>query len=241
MRYQFAVCDDDAAVLPVLAQKIRYECEKNGIQADVTAFPGSAALENAMRDATFDALFLDIDMPGRDGVEIADRLRSRGSAICLVFLSAREDRVFDTFRSSPLRFVRKGCLSRDLPEAVAAVSRTLGVGQKVKIPLSTPDGLVSVAVDEIMWAESLGKQQAVVTTTGTLEVRHTLKELCEKLEPHGFLQVHRCYVVACRYIFSIESGRLIMDDRRDIPISRYRLAAVKEAFRRSISHGLDAE
>ena len=77
-------------------------------------------------------------------------------------------------------------------------------------------------------------------TGGTLEVRHTLRELCEKLEPHGFLQVHRCYVVSCRYIFSIEPGRLIMDDRREIPISRYRLAACKEAFRRSISHGLDA-
>ena len=80
----------------------------------------------------------------------------------------------------------------------------------------------------------------LVMTGGTLEVRHTLRELCEKLEPHGFLQVHRCYVVSCRYIFSIEAGRLIMDDRREIPISRYRLAACKEAFQRSISHGLDA-
>ena len=241
MLYRFAVCDDDGAVLPVISRLVRHECEKNGIEADVSCFSGAAPLMAAMRETAFDALFLDIDMPGTDGVTVADSLRSSGSAICLVFLSAREDRVFDTFRSGPLRFVRKAHLQRDLPEAVQAVQQALSRRQKVKRPLYTPQGIVNVAVDEIMWAESFGKQQALVLTHGTLEVKHTLKELCEKLEPHGFLQVHRCYLVSCRYIFSIEAGRLIMDDRREIPISRYRLAAVKEAFRRSISHGLDAE
>ena len=241
VRHRFAICDDDPAVLPVVGRMIRRECEKLNVEAEVIPFTGAQALLIAMQDTPFDALFLDIDMPGTDGIQVADALRSRGSAICLVFLSAREDRVFDTFRANPLRFVRKAHMQRDLPEAVQAVAHALKASQKVKIPLSTPYGMASVAVDEIMWAESFGKQQTLVLTTGTLEVRHTLKELCEKLEPHGFIQVHRCYVVSCRYIFSIEAGRLIMDDRREIPISRYRLAAVKEAFRRSISHGLDAE
>ncbi|MBP3427838.1 MAG: response regulator transcription factor [Clostridia bacterium] len=241
MLYRLAICDDDATVLPVISKMIRRECEKNGISAEVTCFDGGAALEAALREMPFDALFLDIDMPGKDGIQIADHLRSSGSAVCIVFLSAREDRVFDTFRSGPLRFVRKAHLQHDLPEAVKAVCRTICTGHRLKLPLSTPGGMVSVPVDEIMWAESFGKQQTLVTTGGTLEVKHTLKELCEKLAPHGFLQVHRCYVVSCRYIFSIESGRLIMDDRSEIPISRYRLADVKEAFRRSICHGLDAE
>ena len=126
----------------------------------------------------------------------------------------------------------------DAVRAVAAQLRT--AASRVRLPLLTPEGIARVPVDEIMWAESFGKRQTLVMTGGTLEVRHTLRELCEKLEPHGFLQVHRCYVVSCRYIFSIEPGCLIMDDRREIPISRYRLAACKEAFRRSISHGLDA-
>ena len=126
-------------------------------------------------------------------------------------------------------------------EAVRAIAAQLrAAASRVCLPLLTPEGIARVPVDEIMWAESFGKRQTLVLTTGALEVRHTLRELCEKLEPHGFLQVHRCYVVSCRYIFSIEAGRLIMDDRREIPISRYRLAACKEAFRRSISHGLDA-
>lgn len=149
--------------------------------------------------------------------------------------------MFETFRIAPLRFVRKSHVQSDLPEAVRAVAAQLRTAaSRVRLPLLTPEGIARVPVDEIMWAESFGKRQTLVMTGGTLEVRHTLRELCEKLEPHGFLQVHRCYVVSCRYIFSIEPGRLIMDDRREIPISRYRLAACKEAFRRSISHGLDA-
>ncbi len=239
MRYHIALCDDDEAALPQLTRLVRLEFERVGLDTGICAFSGSEPLLSALHTTPFDALFLDIDMPGIDGITVADRLRARGDAMPLVFLSAREDRVFETFRTSPLRFVRKNHLQSDLSEAVRAVAASLQGTNRVKIPLLTPDGIASVAVDEIMWVESFGKRQTLVMTTGTREVRHTLRELCEKLEPHGFLQVHRCYIVSCRYIFSIEAGRLIMDDRREIPISRYRLAACKEAFQRSIRHGLD--
>lgn len=241
MHYRIAICDDEPAALAALARLLARELERAGLSADVSAFSGAEALREAMRETPFDALFLDIDMPGTDGIALADGLRARGDATPIVFLSAREDRVFETFRASPLRFVRKSHVHGDLPEAVRAVAASLqAVASRVRLPLLTPEGMAHVPVDEIMWVESFDKRQTLVLTGGTLEVRHTLRELCEKLEPHGFLQVHRCYVVSCRYIFSIEAGRLIMDDRREIPISRYRLAACKEAFRRSISHGLDA-
>ena len=241
MHYRIAICDDEPAALAALARMLARELERAGLSVDVVPFSGAEALCEAMRETPFDALFLDIDMPGMDGIALADELRARGDATPIVFLSAREERVFETFRIAPLRFVRKSHVQSDLPEAVLAVAAQLrAVASRVRLPLLTPEGMARVPVDEIMWAESFGKRQTLVTTSGTLEVRHTLRELCEKLEPHGFLQVHRCYVVSCRYIFSIEAGRLIMDDRREIPISRYRLAACKEAFRRSISHGLDA-
>lgn len=240
LHYQIALCDDDETVLAQLTRLLTRAFERETLSADVSVFTGAEALLAAMRDTPFDALFLDIDMPGMDGIALADTLRRRGDATPIVFLSAREERVFETFRIAPLRFVRKSHVQSDLPEAVRAVAASLRAGSRVRLPLLTPQGMVRVAVDEVMWAESFGKKQTLVMTTGTLEVRHTLHELCEKLAPHGFLQVHRCYVVSCRYIFSIEAGRLIMDDRREIPISRYRLAECKEAFRRSISHGLDA-
>lgn len=223
MHYRIAICDDEPAALAALARMLARELERAGLSAEVAPFSGAEALREAMRETPFDGL------------------RARGDATPIVFLSAREERVFETFRIAPLRFVRKSHVQSDLPEAVRTVAAQLRTAaSRVRLPLLTPEGIARVPVDEIMWAESFGKRQTLVMTGGTLEVRHTLRELCEKLEPHGFLQVHRCYVVSCRYIFSIEPGRLIMDDRREIPISRYRLAACKEAFRRSISHGLDA-
>ena len=180
-------------------------------------------------------------MPGTDGIALADGLRARGDATPIVFLSAREERVFETFRIAPLRFVRKSHVQSDLPEAVRTVAAQLRTAaSRVRLPLLTPEGIARVPVDEIMWAESFGKRQTLVMTGGTLEGAPHAARAVRKAGAARVLQVHRCYVVSCRYIFSIEPGRLIMDDRREIPISRYRLAACKEAFRRSISHGLDA-
>lgn len=240
MAYRIAICDDDEDILLPLSRMIRHEFERAGCCAAVSAFSGADSLLAAMESTLFDALFLDICMPGADGITLAGQLRTRSSDTPLVFLSGREDRVFDSFRAAPLRFVRKAHLKADLPEAVRTVVEVLQKANRVKLPLLTTHGMASVAVEDIMWVESFGKRQTLVLTTGALQVRHTLRELGQKLEPYGFLQVHRCYLVSCRYIFSIEACRLIMDNRQEIPISRYRLSACKEAFQRSISYGLDA-
>lgn len=241
MRYRFALCDDDKMLLPALKIQLLYAVERAGLQADVSLFSSAAALLEAMRGGAFDALFLDIDMPDMDGIALGETLRERGDAVCMFFLSAREDRVFETFRLSPLRFIRKNRLREDLQEAAQALSRQLARVNREKLAMNTAEGVVSVPIGEIMWAESLGKQQSLMLTGGPIEVRHTFKELCDRLSPHGFLQVHRCYIVNCRFIFSIEAGKLIMDNRWEIPISRYRQAACREAFRRSLSDGFDAE
>ncbi|MDO4547141.1 MAG: LytTR family DNA-binding domain-containing protein [Clostridia bacterium] len=241
MRYRFAVVDDDRRSLPLLKNAVCAQCERRGIPCDVESFDAAKALIEAVRIAPFDALFLDIDMPDMDGIALSDTLRGRGSNSLIVFVSAREDRVFESFRVNPLWFVRKSHLNKDLYDAVRAIWEKMQAAACEKLRLNTPDGIVNVAVDDIMWVESFGKHQTLVLSRGTFDVLHTLRELTQKLTPYGFLLVHRCYIVNCRYIFSIDSGRIVMDNHKEIPVSRYRLAQCKEAFRRSMGNGLDIE
>lgn len=235
MGYTLAFCDDDAQVRGALTDVLARACRACGLDAQIEAFPSAEALTQTMQMRVFDAFVLDIDLPGEDGVALAARIRQADAAASIIFLSGREERVFESLRVQPLRFVRKAHLQEEIVEAMEALRQRLTAGQTERLTVCTPEGIASVPVQQILYVESFGKRQSIHTARGDeLQTRQTFHALSDALLPHGFVQVHRCYLVACRYIFSIESNRLILDNGCEIPISRYRLAACKEAFRRYI-------
>ncbi|MCM1193508.1 MAG: response regulator [Butyrivibrio sp.] len=74
---------------------------------------GGELYEAACRDS-FDLLFLDIEMPGMNGFELAEKLCRECPGTYLVFVSAYENLVFNVFEYDSIWFVRKGNLEEEL-------------------------------------------------------------------------------------------------------------------------------
>ena len=83
------VCDDELAFANVLKEKIEKICmgEKINIKVETS---GLSLLKNKDLDK-LDAVFLDIEMPGMDGIKIADEIRKFNQYVHIVFVSNRED------------------------------------------------------------------------------------------------------------------------------------------------------
>ena len=77
MKYiKVAVCDDEENVTEVISSTVKTAFGKRDVAADVETFVSASALLRRMNDLVFDLLFLDIDMPGMDGIETTRRLRA---------------------------------------------------------------------------------------------------------------------------------------------------------------------
>lgn len=98
---RIAICDDE--------ESIRRQIRELSLCADT----GSSIAEFATGDALlaspehYDLLFLDIQMPGIDGVEAARQLRARNSPGCIVFVTGVKEYVFDAFDVGALHYLLK--------------------------------------------------------------------------------------------------------------------------------------
>lgn len=105
------------------------------VQLVCRCFTDGEELYKATRRETFHLLFLDIEMPGMNGFELAERLCMDRPPVRLVFVSVHESFVFDASEYMPLWFVRKNNLERDMFRAVRKyfqVTAFTGVNYRMK-------------------------------------------------------------------------------------------------------------
>ena len=99
------LCDDDTAFTQVFEKRLLTVFKKYGITPEiVSAHTGVEALREITRRPT-DVLFLDIDMPEKDGFSVAEELSAMPSKPLIIFLSGMEDLVYQSFAFQPFWFL----------------------------------------------------------------------------------------------------------------------------------------
>lgn len=108
------LCDDDIPFTQSFSKQLRPVFEKYGLIPDIVpTYTGIDALREFTRKPT-DALFLDIDMPEKDGFSVAEELSKMPAKPLIIFLSSLEHLVYKSFAFQPFWFLRKTHLE-DLP------------------------------------------------------------------------------------------------------------------------------
>lgn len=233
VEHRAAICEDDANSLSYIDQLLNRAFDASQLSISFDAYDKPERLLAAIERGTqYDVLFLDIDMPRLNGIELMHQLREAGWHTAVVFISNKEEMVFQTFDVQPLYFLRKSHFLEGLPHLVQAVSRELRDSSKTLVTIEElhSSNVYSFDVQQLMVIEAMGKQCLFTTATGTTKIQCRIGVLAERLAPYGFVQCHRSFLVNCRFIFSIGKDSLTLDNRSMIPIGRSHREAVKTAF-----------
>lgn len=183
----------------------------------------SEALNFLNKDQNIDLLFLDIEMPDMNGLELLDQLKY---SPLVVITSSNKAYAFDAFEYEVVDFLNKPILASKFLRAVEKVNDRYI--QRNKIALSSAaselyvrsDGkLVRISYDDVLYFENVGDYIKVITSKGLHIINGALKTLAEKLTHPRFLKVHRSYIVNLDKIIDIEDNSLLIG-RKVIPISR---------------------
>ncbi len=221
------------------------------------AATGSEALD-VIEAEPVEVVFLDINMPGMDGLTAAATIADLPDPPLIVFATAYDEHALRAFELAALDYVVKPFDERRLAATMARVGQALDeratLAQRQSairryLQQAAPAGGLAklwgqrenesrVLADyaEILWIEAEDKKVYITTTAGEkLLVRHTLKELESRLEAHNFARVHKGYLVNLDHVAEVEpwfSGayvvRLADAARTEIPMSRRYAARLKE-------------
>lgn len=166
-----------------------------------------------------DVLFLDINMPGATGMEVARQASGRAR---VVFVTAYDEHAVAAFEQGAIDYVLKPISAARLFTTVSRLKERLGsppvrvdpVLDRIApqpggrsylrwINASVGQNLRLITVDEIVYFQADNKYTRVVTTDGEALIRKPLKELVEELDPQVFWQIHRSTLVNARTIAGV--------------------------------------
>ncbi len=227
-----AICDDDVGVLSVVSGAIVSNFAKHNINAVVELFSRAKDLEARMRDFDFELLFLDIDMPGMDGISFAKKLRERNSRTQIIFVSNREDKVFDALRTNPGGFIRKSRFLEDVSAVVNQWIKNFPREERAKLVVQSREKTVTVPIDSIFYIESQDKVQYLHAPNlpEPVEMRRSMQELENALLPMGFLRIHKGYLVNYKFIRRLESTEAVLINGERVPMSRRRVQEIRNQY-----------
>lgn len=228
---RFAVCEEEMFARKKIVYGIRQSLYQLNEEAEIIEFVNGNELRSAVKaQKSMDAVFLDTELNGMDGIKLGAWLRKQQWNNLLIYVSGREDRVFQSFQAHPFRFIRKSHFQQEIIPTVKDLLSELRKQNGKFLVLQSGGQTYRIDPYDIIYVESQRKKQCIYTEQQELEINDTFRELLELLKPYGFLQIHRSYAVNYRYVQSFRGNNLKLDNQMQLPVGRQRLSEVKEEF-----------
>ncbi|MBA4864004.1 response regulator transcription factor [Streptomyces sp. PSKA54] len=189
-----------------------------------------------------DVLFLDIQMAGLTGLDVARLIAGFARPPLIVFVTAHEDFAVQAFDLKAVDYVLKPVRRERLAEAVrrvaeqAAVARPPAIDRsadRIPVELGGVTRLVNIA--DITYAEAQGDYARLHTGDGSHLVRIPLSTLEERWQPHGFVRIHRRHLVALHRIDELRldgGGMSVRIGEAVLAVSRRHASRVRELLMR---------
>lgn len=243
------LADDEPLALDELSYLLR---EFPEIEIAATASNGPEAVEKILKFEP-DVVFLDVQMPGIDGLGVINRLRESPMPMpAFVLCTAYEQYALEAFKAEVLDYLLKPVERERLamtiarlrktflePEPPAAAAPPAGTPAHSKLIVRSGGRNWIVDASDIVYATI--EDGLITITAGTVEGQSnykTIEELQSALDPGQFWRVHRSYLVNVNRIKEVvpwfkSSYQLRMDDKRgsEIPVSRVQTKRLRAMFK----------
>ncbi len=233
------IVDDEPLARSALERVLRARKDIETVDSAADAF---AAL-NLLQERPYDALLLDIRMPELTGIELVDRLKKRKMPVpSIIFVTAHNQHAVAAFEKHAVDYVLKPFSDDRIHQALdTAVHRSQSeraarfmellpqleslVAKSSRIAIKTKKSILFIDPADVAVVEAQGNYVLLQRLSGSYLLRESIGAVAQKLEPYGFIRIHRSILVNTSFVEEIHpwtTGEYILRIRggKELAVSR---------------------
>ncbi len=227
------ICDDCAQQAAQCKNMLLHYAKRHDVRIKVYTFTSSEALLFQIEDnlTSIDLVYMDINMPGIDGVSTALKLRELGFSGDIVFYTASPEYAIDGYDVCALHYIVKGQTSNEKFEEIFLRALKKKEHRECEVIVLTCAGESRcIPLDAIRYFEIQQRILTVHYEANSFEFYSTMRQMEEQLFQKGFLRTHKSYLVNKHYIRSINVHDLVLDTDETLPVGKRYYANVLHAL-----------
>lgn len=221
---RIAVCDDQIMVREKI-REIILKGEKNRYEVELF----SCGEELLAASGKYEIIFLDIDMPGMDGIETAKELRKTDKHVDIIYITNYGGFAGYAFDVHAFGYLLKPVKEQEIKRQLKEVMEYRKKEQKKpEIELYTVTGRIRMPVEEIYYYEYSSRVLTVHTGRGIYYEKKKISDCLEQMETYGFAMPHKSFVVNLDQVKGIRGYEITLMDGSVLPLSQKKGRSFRE-------------
>ena len=229
------ICDDDRRFGNDLGTAIRSILDTAGRSTQIHIYESAEDIPKQIL-CDCDIAFLDIDFAqnGYTGIDIARQLRSLQNHAVIIFVTNFIEYAPEGYEVQAFRYLLKTEMDKKLKLYLTQALDHL-VSVKRTFPISISGDVINIPLDDVLFMEA--KLHNVIahtanTSDNSQEYRFysTLSDVEKQLTPHGFLRIHKSFLVNMKHLVKFQCKEAVLSDGTVLKVSEKNYAQQKKAY-----------
>lgn len=206
---KIAIVEDEQNARKSLEQNLNTYAVNTNSAFDISCF---TTADDFLIDSCFDfdLVFMDIEMPGIDGMTAAKKLRAEGIEVPIIFVTNVMQLARDGYLVGALDYIIKPIDSHSFQFTMQGIMPKIEQKQSPAILVKSFDGLHKIKVKDILYVEAEGHIIRYHIGGEIVEEWSSLKKVETELLPFGFIRAKNCFLVNPRYITEVEEEYVLV-------------------------------
>ena len=229
MKMRILICDDDALIVEQLQEYINNFFENIGVKCpELICFSDGESLLADKGEK--DILFLDVEMPGMNGIYVGNELKKKNDKIIIFIVTSYSEYLDEAMRFQVFRYLSKPVdkqrFFRNMKDAVELYNT-----MTIKIPVETKEAIHTLSASAVIAVEAQARKVIVHTTLCDFESVHNMQYWLKELPKNCFFQTHRSFIINFEHITDFDHTLVNMDDNQiRAYLTKRKYNAFKEAY-----------
>lgn len=229
MSLRIGICDTDVVWQEKVTETLKAYGEQQKLDLSISCFCDANSLEMYNGDVLH-ILFMDIELNGTNGIDLAMKVNERWSDCQIVYLTKYISRAMDVYCTQHIYFVLKDYFEDYFEKIMDKAKQNLQAKKRKIIVQGHRKQTLIFEPDELMYFEREKRITRIISKRGEFVTSENLDSLIERMPLIDFVRCHNSYIVNFSAVVKYAKNMFYISNGKKIAISRSYSEQAKTAF-----------